>query len=184
MRVTFASNIRKITTVIETAKTNIRKAKIEGFGLITKAAAEQVVNKYIQKGNYARPSKTGKSLIYTAPPGANINKKIVFFNKKTKFRRVTEVAMFIKGKFVSRSGHYEKTLTALANTHYSEGSITVDGVRVEIGADFVRVYADDKSEVFKLETLKQMGKTPVSPLMKTFRSSVNLWSKVKVNLGS
>lgn len=185
MRVTFAGNIRNIVTQIETAEKNIKQAKIDGFSQIANEAFKQAASKYVVPGNYAVPSSTGKSLKYTTPPGANINKKTtVFYNKKTKFRKVTEVAMFIKGKFVSRSGHYEKTLTALANAFYKEGSFLVEGVRVEIKENSIRIFVDDKSEVFILETRKQLGKTAIAPITKSFRSVVNLWSKVQVKLGS
>lgn len=183
--ITYTANIRGVVTAIEQAKTNIEQAKQDGFKQIANAAFGQVGNKYIVKGNYAKPSSSGKSLTYTTPPGANIEvKKTVIFNKKTKFRVTKLVPMFVKGKFVSRSGNYERLMNDLACKQYANGVNILGGVKVDIQKDYIRVYADTESEVYKLEKMKQLGRTAIAPITKSFRSVVNIWKKVKIKMGS
>lgn len=181
--ITFTANIRGIVTAIEQAKTNIQDAKQEGFKQIANAAFGQVGSKWIVKGTHAQPKKNGK-LEFLTPPGANINSvKTKFFNPKTKFKVQVAVPMFVKGKFVSRSGNYEKIMNDLACAKYANGVNVVSGVKVDIQPTSLRIYADDQSEVFKLEMHKQQGKTKVSPVTKAFRSAVSIWKRVRIKLG-
>lgn len=183
MRVTFRSETRGILQAIENAKENVKEAKIQGFQDLTKAAFGQVDNKYIVKGNFAHKSNSGKTLVYDTPSGANINvKKTVAYNPKTRFRKIKEIPLFVKGKIVSRSGEYEEIVKALANASYRLGTTIINGVKVVITENSVKIYADDQSKFFKLETFKQMRKTAISPLLKSFRSIVNQWKKIRINL--
>jgi hypothetical protein len=181
--VTFSSNIKSIVKSIETAQVDLQKAKMDGMKQITQAAFKQVEDKYIIKGNFAHPSKSGKTLQYDKPPGANIGRKQTLFNKKTKFRKVITVMLWVSGKVVSRSGTYQNMVNELSKLDYREGNNQVGDVRVNISNDGIKIYADDKSEFFKLETFKQAGRTKVMPLTKACRSVVNLWKSVRVKLG-
>lgn len=181
-KLTFSADIKSTISKIETAKTGIAQAKIEGLGLITKKAFGQMGNKYIVKGNYATPSKSGKTLNYTSPPGANISKTKTLFNRKTRFKTVFKVALWVAGKIVSRSGKYQKLVERLSNTFFGKGSTRVDDVKVVIDYNGVKIYADPNSEFYKLETFKQAGRGKVSPLTKSMRSVVNLWKSVRIKL--
>jgi len=183
MRVTFRSETRGILEAIEGAKKNVKEAKIKGFEDLAKAAFKQANTKYVVKGNFAHKSKSGKSMVYDTPTGANINvRKTVAYNPKTKWRKFTEVPMFIKGKIASRTGEYEEILSALASSSFKLGTTVVKGVKVVITENSLKIFADDQSKFFKLETFKQMKKTAIAPLTKSFRSIVNQWKKIKIKM--
>ena len=182
-RITFRSETRGIINAIEQAKEGIKEAKIKGFADLTNAAFKQASTKYVVKGNFAHRSKSGKSMVYDTPPNANINvKKTIFRNKKTGFRKVKEIPMFIKGKITSRTGEYESILEALANATFKLGTTVIKGVKVVITENSVKIFADSESKFFKLETFRQMRKSAISPLTKSYRSIVNQWKKIKIKL--
>lgn len=181
---TFNSNVREIAKNIETTKDKTLPAiKIDAFKQYAKLGYGKVSDKYIIKGNFARPSKSGKTLQYTSPPGANISRKRTLFNKVTKFKKRIEEFLWVKGKVVSRSGKYEKEINDLANYNYTQGNNKVGNTRVKITPDRFEMWADDKSELYKLESYKQAGKAKVMPITKAFRSIVNIWKQVKIKLG-
>lgn len=181
--VTFAHNIKDITRAIETAQTNLEQSKIDGLKELANKAFTQVETKYIVPGNYAKPSKSGKTLQYLTPPGANIFRKQTLYNAKTKFKKIIQIPLFVLGKIVSRSGTYQNQINQLSTFNFQNGSNVVQDVRVEISKDSVKVFADSESEFFKIETHKQLGKTPLIPVTKAFRSIVNLWKSVRLKLG-
>lgn len=178
----FTSNIKELIRDIETTQTYIDEAKIDGLCDMAKEAFGQAENKYLIKGNWAKTGQNGK-LIYTTPPGADITvNKVVIYNPKTKWKMFKKVAMFVTGKIVSRSGTYQDTLDTLANTNFKEGTNNIKGVRVDISKNGVQVYADSNSEVYKVETHKQLGRNYVSPIVKSFRSIVSLWKRVRIKM--
>ena len=181
---TFTSNVKQIVKNIEQAQKNLQESKVDGLKQLTNASFVQIGNKYIVKGNYAKPSKSGKTLQYLTPPGGNISRKRTLYNKKTKFKKVIQEALWVAGKVVSRSGNYEKIIGYFAKTKLNEGNNFFNGLRIEVLKDRINVWADDKSEVFKLETFKQVGKTKIQPITKAFRSIVSLWKSVRIKLGS
>lgn len=184
LKVTFRSNVKDIIKSIETAQENIKQAKIDGMSKILNETFLRADDKYVIKGNYAKPTKSGKGLSYTSPPNADITvKRTTFFNPKTKFRKVELVALFVRGKITSRSGDYDKTLQKLGNTIFKLGSTIVEGVRVVLSENGLKVYADDKSKIAKLETTRQAGKAPVAPLTKTLKAVVKMWANIRLKLG-
>lgn len=184
MKISFSADIKQITNGIETAKKNIQEAKIEGLQTIAKSAFGQVESKYIVKGNHSHKSKSG-SVVYDSPPGANIEiEKVVAYNPKTKWKKIKKIPMFIKNKIVDRTGEYLRTISGLARQTFKLGSNKVGPIDVRLSKDGIQVWIDSKSEAFFLETKKQAGNgSPKAPIIKTFRSVVNLWKKVRIKLG-
>lgn len=177
-KISFNKRVKDIITRMETT---VELTKLEGLQQLTKEAFGQVENKYIVKGNYA--TKKGSRLEYTSPPGANIiSKRVIFRNAKTGFKKVQEIALFIKGKLVSRSGKYEKQISALANATYKKGDNKIGDVRVTVSKTGIKIFADDKSEVFYNEIHKQAGGPAIAPIFKSFRSVVSLWKRLKIKL--
>lgn len=181
LKISFRNNLKEIIGNIEKAQQNIEKVKIEGLKEIAKETFKNANEKYVVKGKFAEPSKSGKSLNYKAPPGADISvKKTEVYNPKTKFRKWKLVPMFIKGKIVSRSGDYEKTLEGLASMDYKQGNNFFNGVRVFISKNGIKIFADDKSKFFKFETRKQLGKTAIQPITKSLKVVARLWNKIRL----
>lgn len=179
-RQTFNSNVKNVATNIEKIQTNYTKEIQNGLAEMALLALGQVQKKSIVSGNWAKKTEKG-NLVPTTPPGANLyGSQVAYENKKTGFKRMKKVLLYIKGKVVGRSGKYEETIANLSSL--SKDSIknaSANGIRVKINRDGIKVYADSDSEFFKLET---QGKDKKQPLTKSFRSIVNLWSKVRVRL--
>lgn len=175
---TFNSSVKSVIKSIENKQAEIKMAKAEALGKITNSVFKQVGDKYLVKGSYAHKSKSGKSLIYDTPPNADIKvKRTIFFNPKTKFRKIVEVAIFVKGKFVSRSGKFEALVNELSTKVFNKGNniLSGTGVRIEITENSVKMFVDDKSEIFKIETMKRKGSGVLGPIGKCFRSVANMW---------
>lgn len=183
MQIKFSANVREITKSIEQATKNIDEAKINGIQEIAKTAFGQVESKYIVKGEYSHKSSSGK-IIYDTPPGANIDiEKTVAYNPKTKWKKVKKIAMFVKGKVVDRTTNYLKTISGLAKTTFKVGSNKLGPIDIRLSKNGLEVWIDNQSETYFLEVKKQAGKAPIAPIMKTLRSVVNIWKKVRIKLG-
>lgn len=179
MKITYKSNITQIVKRIETLQKNVEQAKVQGLSDITKAAFEQVGEKYIVQGSYIDNKEN-----YIAPPNANIKqRKIIAFNPKTGWKKIKETAMFVLGKVVSRTRKYSQQIEDLSRKDFDIGTTRVGEIRVDLKKDSVKIYAESNSETYWLEKRKQAGKTPIRPIFKAFRSAVNIWKKVRIKMG-
>ena len=180
-KVTFSSNVKDIIKNIEGQQKDLQRAKAVNLGLLGQAAFQQVRDKYIVPGKFAMTPPGKSKLIYTTPPGANLNSnKYMGRNPRTGQVYIKSVPLFVKGKVVSRTGAYQKDIEKLATMTFPLGRTVVGMFTIEVTPDSFSIYTDSAGEAFKLET---MGKDKKMPLTKAFRSIVRMWTRLQLKIG-